>query len=131
MAYTGRCWYCGSEDVEDYQDGSHECLECGMTWGGRQYIQQSTQKKTYRRTYTKQRNNRQWENSMRPYREKWRNEKKGNPMTHLTIKKNGEKWYDAEIQVTKGCAVPALVYFVIAVMVYGFTGLMLYVACSN
>lgn len=30
MAYTGRCWYCGSEDVEDYQDGSHECLECDM-----------------------------------------------------------------------------------------------------
>ena len=72
MAYTGRCWYCGSEDVEDYSDGSHECLECGMIWGGRQYNQQSAQHKTYRRTYTKQRYNRQWENSMPQYREKWR-----------------------------------------------------------
>ena len=39
MAYTGRCWYCGSEDVEDYSNGSHECMECRMTWGGRQYVQ--------------------------------------------------------------------------------------------
>ena len=37
-----------------------------------------------------------------------------------------EKRYDAEVQVTKGCAIPAVVYFIIAVMVYGFTGLMLY-----
>lgn len=68
---------------------------------------------------------------MRPYREKWRKEEKKNPMTHLTIKNEGKKWYDAEVQVTKGFAVPAVVYFIIAVMVYGFAGLMLYVACSN
>ena len=126
MAYTGRCWYCGSEDVEEYSDGSCECMECGMTWGGRQYVQQPT----CRQTYSRQGKNKQWENSMRPYREKWRSEKK-NPMTHLTIKNNGKKWYDAEVQVTKGCAVPAVVYFIIVVMVYGFAGLMLYVACSN
>ena len=47
MAYTGRCWYCGSEDVEDYSDGSHECMECRMTWGGRQYVQQPTYHRTY------------------------------------------------------------------------------------
>lgn len=68
---------------------------------------------------------------MRPYREKWRNEGKKNPMTNLIIKNNGKKWYDAEVQVTKGCAVSAVVYFIIAIMVYGFTGLMLYVACSS
>ena len=130
MAYTGRCWYCGSEDVEDYSDGSHECLECGMIWGGRQYNQQSAQHKTYRRTYTKQRYNRQWENSMRQYREKWRNN--GNVSTNKCgIVNNGKKWYDAEVQVTKGCAVPAVLYFFIAIMVYGFAGLMLYVACSS
>ena len=122
MAYTGRCWYCGSEDVEEYSDGSHECMECGMTWGGRQYVEQPT----YRRTYSNQR-----DSSMRPYREKWRKEEKKNPMTHLTIKNEGKKWYDAEVQVPKGCAIPAVVYFIIAVMVYGFTGLMLYVACST
>lgn len=127
MAYTGRCWYCGSEDVEDYSDGSHECMECGMTWGGRQSVQQPT----YHRNYSREGENEQWERSMRPYREKWRNEVKKNPMTNLTIKNNGKKWYDAEMQVTKGCAVPAVVYFIIAIMVYGFTGLMLYVACSS
>ena len=127
MAYTGRCWYCGTEDVEEYSDGSHECMECGMTWGGRQYVQRPT----YRRTYYTQKDNRQWDSSMRPYREKWRNEGKKNPMTHLTIKNKGKKWYDAEVQVTNGCAVPAVVYFIIAVMISGFAGLMLYVACSN
>ena len=127
MAYTGRCWYCGTEDVEEYSDGSHECMECGMTWGGRQYVQRPT----YRRTYYTQKDNRQWDSSMRPYREKWLNEGKKNPMTHLTIKNKGKKWYDAEVQVTNGCAVPAVVYFIIAVMIYGFAGLMLYVACSN
>ena len=124
MAYTGRCWYCGSEDVEDYSDGSHECMECGMTWGGRQYVQQLK----YRRNYSQEGENK---DSMRPYREKWRNEGKNNPMTKLTIKNNGKKWYDAEVQVTKGCAVPAVLYFFIAIMVYGFAGLMLYVACSS
>lgn len=29
---TGRCPYCGSEDVEEYSDGTHECMECGETW---------------------------------------------------------------------------------------------------
>lgn len=124
MAYTGRCWYCGSEDVEDYSDGSHECMECGMTWGGRQYVQQPK----YRRTYSQEGENK---DSMRPYREKWRNEGKNNPMKNLTIKNNGKKWYDAEVQVTKGGAVPAVLYFFIAIMVYGFAGLMLYVACSS
>ena len=52
-------------------------------------------------------------------------------IAHLTIKNEGKKWYDAEVQVTKGCAIPAVVHFIIAVMVYGFTGLMLYVACST
>ena len=122
MAYTGRCWYCGSEDVEEYSDGSHECMECGMTWGGRQYVQQQT----YRRTYSN--NNR--DSSIRSYREKRRQQEK-NPMTNLTIKNNGKKWYDAEVQVTKGCAVPAVLYFIIAIMVYGFAGLMLYIACSS
>ena len=122
MAYTGRRWYCGSEYVEEYSDGSHECMECGMTWGGRQHVQQPT----YRRTCPC--NNQ--DSSIRPYREKRRKEEK-NPMTHLTIKNEGKKWYDAEVQVTKGCAIPAVVYFIIAVMVYGFTGLMLYVACST
>ena len=127
MAYTGRCWYCGSEDVEDYSDGSHECMECRMTWGGRQYVQQPT----YHRTYFREGENKQWERSMRPYREKWRNKGKKNPMTNLTIKNTGKKWYDAEVQVTKDCAVPAVVYFIIAIMVYGFAGLMLYIACSS
>lgn len=127
MAYTGRCWYCGSEDVEDYSDGSHECMECGMTWGGRQYVQQPT----YHRTYSRKGENKHWERSMQPYREKWRRERKKNPMTNLTIKNNGKKWYDAEVQVTNGCAVPAVLYFFIAIMVYGFAGLMLYVACSS
>ena len=127
MAYTGRCWYCGSEDVEDYSDGSHECMECGMTWGGRQYVQQPT----YHRTYSRKGENKHWERSMQPYREKWRRERKKNPMTNLTIKNNGKKWYDAEVQVTNRCAVPAVLYFFIAIMVYGFAGLMLYVACSS
>lgn len=39
MAETGRCWYCGSEDVEEYSDGSCECMECGMTWGYEQKVQ--------------------------------------------------------------------------------------------
>ena len=82
MAYTGRCWYCGSEDVEEYSDGSHECMECGMTWGGRQHVQQPT----YRRTCPC--NNP--DSSIRPYREKRRKEEK-NPMTHLTNKDNGKK----------------------------------------
>lgn len=82
MAYTGRCWYCGSEDVEEYSDGSHECMECGMTWGGRQHVQQPT----YRRTCPC--NNQ--DSSIRPYREKRRKEEK-NPMTHLTNKDNGKK----------------------------------------
>ena len=127
MAYTGRCWYCGSEDVEDYSDGSHECMECGMTWGGRQYVQHPT----YHRTYSRKGENKHWERSMQPYREQWRRERKKNPMTNLTIKNNGKKWYDAEVQVTNRCAVPAVLYFFIAIMVYGFAGLMLYVACSS
>ena len=117
MAYTGRCWYCGSEDVEDYQDGSHECLECGMTWGGREYIQQPLKRKIDRRSHSNTGESKEWERAMKPYREKWRN--------------NGKKWYDAEVQVTKGCVVPAVLYFIIAIMVYGFAGLMLYVACSS
>ena len=53
MAQTGRCWYCGSEDVEVYADGSHECMECGATWGGRRY--------TPRRTHKTQRKKKQQE----------------------------------------------------------------------
>ncbi len=26
---SGRCPHCGSEDVEEYSDGSCECNECG------------------------------------------------------------------------------------------------------
>lgn len=26
---TGRCPYCGSEDVEEYFNGTNECNECG------------------------------------------------------------------------------------------------------
>ena len=67
---------------------------------------------------------------MRQYREKWRNN--GNVSTNKCgIVNNGKKWYDAEVQVTKGCAVPAVLYFIIAIRVYGFAGLMLYVACSS
>ena len=67
---------------------------------------------------------------MRQYREKWRNN--GNVSTNKRgIVNNGKKWYDADVQVTKGCAVPAVLYFIIAIMVYGFAGLMLYVACSS
>lgn len=54
MAQTGRCWYCGSEDVEDYADGSHECLECGTTWGGRQYTSYNPNKMRYKRHTKKQ-----------------------------------------------------------------------------
>ena len=31
-AETGRCIYCGSEDVTEYDDGIYECMECGATW---------------------------------------------------------------------------------------------------
>lgn len=34
---TGRCWYCGSEDVEHLQDGTHFCHECGTQWGKPRY----------------------------------------------------------------------------------------------
>ena len=34
---SGRCLFCGSEDVETYRDGFNECLECGATWGGTSY----------------------------------------------------------------------------------------------
>lgn len=127
MAYTGRCWYCGSEDVEDYYDGSHECMECGMTWGGRQHVQ----RQIYSRTHSRKSVNKQREQSIRSYRDKWRNEGKNNTKTTPTIKNKGKKWYDAEIQVTNGCAIPALLYFSIAVLVYGFLGIVLYAACSS
>lgn len=126
MAYTGRCWYCGSEDVEDYYDGSHECMECGMTWGGRQHVQW----RTYRRTHYRKSGNKQREQAMRLYRENLRNEKRNNTTTP-TINNNGKKWYDAEVQVTNGCAVPAVLYFSIAVLIYGFLGIVLYAACSS
>ena len=130
MAYTGRCWYCGSEDVEDYQDGSHECLECGMTWGGRQNVQQPLKRKIDRRSHSNTGVSKEWERAMKPYREKWR--RNGNVSTNKRgIVNNGKKGYGSEVQVTKGCALPAILYFIIAIMVYGFAGLMLYVACSS
>lgn len=127
MAYTGRCWYCGSEDVEDYYDGSHECMECGMTWGGRQHVQ----RQIYSRTHSRKSVNKQREQSIRSYRDKWRNEGKNNTKTTPTIKNKGKKWYDAEIQVTNSCAVPAVLYFFIAVLIYGLLGIVLYAACSS
>ncbi|MDO5447528.1 MAG: hypothetical protein Q4F34_07120 [Prevotellaceae bacterium] len=32
MEDTGRCPYCGSEDVEEYSNGICECNECGAKW---------------------------------------------------------------------------------------------------
>lgn len=29
---TGRCPFCGSEDIEIYDDGTAECYECGEEW---------------------------------------------------------------------------------------------------
>lgn len=29
---SGKCMYCGSEDVEHLEDGTHYCHECGATW---------------------------------------------------------------------------------------------------
>lgn len=131
MAYTGRCWYCGSEDVEEYSDGSCECMECGETWGGRRYVQEQVQRPRYRKQYSRAGESKEWERSMRPYREKWRNGGAKSPLTHLTVKNEGKKWYDAEVQVSDGCAVPAVLYFTVAIIIYGFAGLMLYVACSS
>lgn len=131
MSYTGRCWYCGSEDVEEYSDGSCECMECGEKWGGRRYVQQQVQRPRYRRQYSRADESKEWERSMRPYREKWRNGGVQSPLTSPTIKNQGNKWYDAEIQITNGCAIPAILYFTMAVIIYGFAGLMLYAACSS
>lgn len=89
MAYTGRCWYCGSEDVKEYSDGSHECKECGMTWGGKQYVQRQVQKPRYRRTFSHSGESKEWEHSMKPYREKWRKREGKSPLTNLTVKKQG------------------------------------------
>lgn len=127
MAYTGRCLYCGSEDVEIFSDGSHECMECGMTWGGTQCVQQPT----YRRTYSKKGKSKEWEKSMRPYREKWRNEKKKISTNHLNIKSDGKKLNNAKTQVTKESAFTTIAYLIFAVSVYGVIGLMLYGSCSN
>lgn len=131
MAYTGRCWYCGSEDMEEYSDGSHECKECGMTWGGKQYVQRQVQKPRYRRTFSHSGESKEWEHSMKPYREKWRKREGKSPLTDLTVNKQGVKWYDAEVLVTDGCTVPAFLYFTVAIIIYGFAGLMIYVACSS
>ena len=32
MEDTGRCYYCGSENVVVYSDGTCVCLECGAKW---------------------------------------------------------------------------------------------------
>ena len=29
---SGRCPYCGSEDVDYYEDGTAECYECDCRW---------------------------------------------------------------------------------------------------
>lgn len=29
---SGRCPYCGSEDIEEYYDSTAECHECGARW---------------------------------------------------------------------------------------------------
>lgn len=29
---SGRCPLCGSEDIEEYYDGTAECHECGARW---------------------------------------------------------------------------------------------------
>lgn len=130
MTYTGRCWYCGSEDVEEYSNGSHECMECGMTWGGRRCVQRQVRQPRYRCNYSRSGENKEWEHSMRPYREKWHNGGGKSPLTNLTVRNQGKKWYDAEVQVTNGCAVPAILYFIIAALIYGFAGTMLYIACN-
>lgn len=127
MAQTGKCWYCGSEDVEDYTDGSHECMECGTTWGGRLYISQHTINQPYNHAYTRSHRSRDWDNSMLYYRAKWQNQTK----PRRGIFNDGTNWYDAEVQVTNGCAVPAVLYIFVGVIVYGFLGLMIYVICSD
>lgn len=98
-----------------------------MTWGGMQCVQQPT----YRRTYSKQGKSKEWEKSMRPYREKWRNEKKKKTTDQHTIKKDGKKLYNDKIQVAKENGVNTILYFIFAVIVYGVIGLMLYGSCSN
>ena len=98
-----------------------------MTWGGTHYVQQPT----YRRTYSKQGKSKEWEKSMRPYREKWRNEKKKISTNHLNIKSDGKKLNNAKTQVTKESAFTTIAYLIFAVIVYGVIGLMLYGSCSN
>lgn len=133
MAYTGRCPYCGSEDVEEYSDGSSECMECGEMWNDVEYVDVYEPQQSYRRTYTNAGESPEWERSMRPYREKWRRDKmKGqSPLTHLTIKNKGKKWYETEVMITKDTSVPAVFYFFIAFVIYAIVALELYVACSG
>lgn len=45
---TGRCFYCGSEDVEYLHDGTHHCCECGTEWGTPRY--QRTVRREQKRT---------------------------------------------------------------------------------
>lgn len=131
MAYTGRCWYCGSEDVEDYSDGSHECLECGMTWGKHQYVQRHVKLQRYSKTYSHAREKQKFERTQRPYCEKWSNRTPKSSFTDTNIKNKDKKWYEYEVKVSDGCAIPAVLYFIIAIVVYGFAGTMLYIACSD
>ena len=129
---TGRCWYCGSEDVEDYTDGSHECLECGMTWGGRQYVQQTytrparrqTYQQTAQRSYCDARKAAEWERSMRPYREKWRR------MSGGTVS-NGNRRYNAAENTTQDSPLSAIAYILIAIVIYGILGITLFMACTD
>lgn len=48
---SGRCFYCGSEDVEYLADGTKYCCECGTEWGSPrpQYRQQRVRQNNYRR----------------------------------------------------------------------------------
>lgn len=131
MAETGRCWYCGSEDVEDYSDGSHECLECGMTWGEQQYVHQQVEQPRYRRIYSDMDEDLRFERAMRPYREKWRKHRPNSSSTAPFLNNKGKKWYESDVQVSNGCAIPVILYIIIAIVVYGSLGFMLYISCSS
>lgn len=140
MAYTGRCWYCGSEDVEQYSNGMCECMECGMTWDGIKYVQRhSFQRPRYVQTQVRRRHCsddelKEWDKSMKVNREKWSNRCKTSPRNvlpdYVTLNK-GKKWYETLTPVTDTWAIPSVLYYSIALIIYVFSGSMLYIACTD
>lgn len=80
MNETGRCLNCGSEDIETYENGSSECMECGMTWVRRSCRQQHAEptSRPYHNTrhkrvrYQSAKSTADYNRVMQPYREKWR-----------------------------------------------------------